>query len=175
MTSLTVISCLFFLFLDIKVSIRPFKGRITPQARHWYFLLIECSLNCFPKLEWDKLFFATTNSPLVSLSILWTIPGLVLPLTSESLFLYLYISALTNVFLWFPAPGCTTIPLGLFIIKRSLSSNIISNLILFGIIFKSSSLIIFIIILSFVLIFVEGEVFILLFNLTLFFSISFFM
>ena len=44
-------------------------------------------------------------------------PGLISPFKFDNLSLYLLTKALAKVLFLFPAPGCTTKPLGLFIIK----------------------------------------------------------
>src|SRR3990172_4790625 len=66
------------------------------------------------------LLLATTRRPDVPLSRRWTIPGRAGPPIGESP--VWASSALTSVPLCTPAPGCTTIPAGLFTTKRSSSS-----------------------------------------------------
>ena len=71
-------------------------------------------------------FLATIIIPDVSLSSLWTIPGLISPPIPDKLFLHIANIAFTNVPSGFPLAGWTTNPFGLFTTIISLSSYIIS-------------------------------------------------
>ena len=70
--------------------------------------------------------FAMIITPLVSLSSLCTIPGLIMPPMPER-FSQWWRSPWTRVFSRFPAPGCTTRPAGLFTTTTWRSSKRISR------------------------------------------------
>ena len=70
-----------------------------------YDFLDECSANCSDRRVWVKSFLATTNIPLVSLSMRWTIPGRLTPPIPDRESLQWAKRALTSVPRGFPAPG----------------------------------------------------------------------
>ena len=122
----TAIFFLSFLLLAIGILIvAPFSLTI-PLTRAIYVFSTLCSFICSLKFICALSFFATIIIPDVSLSNLWTIPGLIFPPIPDKEPLHFDSIALTNVPSGLPFAGCTTIPFGLFTTIISLSSYIIS-------------------------------------------------
>ena len=100
-------------------------GTLYVRARYFFSTCLE--EKSFINIFWISCVFAVTRHPLVSLSSLCTIPGRVWSSKLFAKFSFLPTRALTMLPFWFPAPGWTMIPGGLFITSIESSSYMISS------------------------------------------------
>ena len=118
----TAILVLSLLLLAIGISIVAWFSFVFPLTRAIYVFLTSWFFICSLILICALSFLAIIKRPDVSLSILWTIPGLISPPIPDKESLHLFIIAFTNVPSGLPFPGWTTNPFCLFTTKISLSS-----------------------------------------------------
>ncbi len=122
-----VILCRWIGWREMLLSMRPLSRRGTPTTSARYSLCRWRSANCSESARCAASLFATTITPVVSLSRRCTMPGRSTPPTPESEPAQCPSRACTRVSSPVPEPGCTTMPAALFTASMCSSSNSTSS------------------------------------------------